>query len=130
MFIHAKKLFFGVIITPATLQYGPFVIHDTAPVKEIPDAVFCVEIQVLCAKPVFILVYEFNHPSPDFCCIEISQVMDCFTGKPGPFLDDLDIANGMDHVLLGIPDGRVAKNVCVVMKKTGRTCHFPVTDPE
>ncbi len=82
-----KQLFFGIIVSPPAFQNG-LVIHDTAPVKKIADAVFCIEVQVLCSKTVLIFVNEFNNPAPDFCNIQISQVMDCFTGKAGQFRSD------------------------------------------
>ncbi len=95
-----------------------FVTHGPS-ATEHGDTILGVIVQIRGPERVAVLVAKLHQRPPELCEILVYIIIQTLAAKHGVVLDDLDIAESVDHVLVHIPQRGVAYQQGGVVLETG-----------
>ena len=117
----------GIIGTVQALDDLPVLVPHGRSVLENGDGILGVVVQIARAEGILVLVLELDESAAEFREVVIHDILQGFGGQPGPVLDDLHMAHGVDDVGRDVPQGRVAQEIGVVVQEPGWPHDFSET---
>ena len=122
----AESLEFGIIMAVVALDDLTVFVTQCSAVPEHCHTVLGVIVQVFGTQGVAIFVTELHQRSPELGEALVDQVNKAFTAEHRVVLDNPDIAEGVDHVPVDVPQGRVADQKGGIMLEPGMAQSLPV----
>ena len=122
----SEQLDLRVIGTRLALNDLAILVLHGATALEHGDAVPGVVIQVTGAEHVVVLVFQLDECPAEFSQVPVDIISKVVTRQDGLVLEDLDMANGLDQLLVNPPVSGVADQIGIVVQETGRAGDPPV----
>ena len=119
-------LYLGIISTCLALYYLPVLVPHGTAFTEDGHTVLGIVVQMACPQCVVVLVPELDHITTELSKIPVYPVYHLLAFQFGAVLNDPHMAYGFYYAGLNIPQGGIAQQIGIVVKKGGITCGSPV----